>query len=328
MPRTSSGRPGSGHAGRSGRFGRASQPAKSPRSSATAPTSIFSGASVAAVRRCTALPRGLFYDRRFLTPGDRDDIVRWLGSIHPIREQRYAPNHPPPPGKSQRWLLRPVYWLGNWQFACLDYYHPPKGVLDRCVRAEPYPAVLARLVAKSEGIARELYRGDDMPAGWRLNTCLVNFYGSLVDGDRRVDCARVGEHRDFEPGPVASISIGERAFFQFVSASRAGAAGTVAWQQWLEDGSLQIFGGDRWKRQLFHRVQRVERRASSIAVDAPGFEVRRVNFTFRYVPDAHIVRYAHLPQASADDVRGYMEQLAQHSAFFRRELEARAPAAV
>ena len=41
--------------------------------------------------------------------------------------------------------MRPVYWLGGWQFACLDYYRPPDGVDDRCVRAEPFPAVLAKL---------------------------------------------------------------------------------------------------------------------------------------------------------------------------------------
>ena len=43
-----------------------------------------------------------------------------------------------------------MYWLGNWQFACLDYYRPPKGVKDRCVRAEPFPPVLQRQVEKIE----------------------------------------------------------------------------------------------------------------------------------------------------------------------------------
>ena len=39
---------------------------------------------------------------------------------------------------------------------------------------------------------------------------------NMSEGDRWVDVARVSEHRDFEPGPVASISLGERALFQFV----------------------------------------------------------------------------------------------------------------
>jgi len=273
------------------------------------------------------LPRGLHYDRRFVAAPVRSGILEWLATIHPIREQRYAAHHPPPAGKSQRWLLRPVYWLGNWQFACLGYYHPPRGILHRCVKAEPFPPVLAGLVARAEKVARSLYRGADMPAGWHLNTCLVNLYGHRVEGDRRIDTARVGEHKDFEPGPVASISLGERAFFQFVSGSRVGERGNVVFQQWLDDGSLQIFGGERWKSQTFHRVQRVDRKGSDFALQTRDFVTRRINFTFRYVPDRHVVRYADLPADSADDVRGYMEQLAVHSAFFKGELDARRPGA-
>jgi len=276
--------------------------------------------------RSPALPHGLYYDRNFVTTADRAEIVDWLATIHPIWERRYAAHHPPPPGREQRWLLRPVYWLGNWQFACLDYYHPPNGVRHRCVRAEPYPPVLRRLVARAERIARRLYDGPDMPAGWHLNTCLVNFYGSRLEGGRRIDTARVGEHKDFEPGPVASLSLGARAFFQFVSGSRARERAAVACQQWLDDGSLQIFGGDRWKRRLFHRVQRVDRKGVVFDLNTERFVTRRVNFTFRYVPDEHIVAYAELPPDAAADVREYVEQLARHSTFFHRELAARADA--
>jgi DNA oxidative demethylase len=275
-------------------------------------------------RRPSPLPRGLHYDPRFIADGERAEILRWLATIHPIWEQRYAPNHPPPPGREQRWLLRPVYWLGNWQFACLDYYHPPQGMRHRCVRAEPYPPVLGRLVAKAEQIAHRLYRGPDLPAGWHLNTCLVNFYGSRTEGGRQIDTARVGEHKDFEPGPVASLSLGARAFFQFVASSRIGARAAVVFQQWLDDGSLQIFGGDRWKRELFHRVQRVDRKGAPFSLQTERFVTRRINFTFRYVPDEHIVPYAQLPAGAAADVRGYVEQLAERSPFFRAELAARA----
>jgi len=270
-----------------------------------------------------ALPYGLHYDRHFVSAADRAEILDWLRAIHPIWEQRYAPNHPPPPGREQRWLLRPVYWLGNWQFACLDYYHPPKGILHRCVAAEAYPPVLARLVAKAEKVARAMHRPADIPRGWHLNTCLVNFYGSRLENGRRVDCARVGDHKDFEPGPVASISLGERAFFQFVSSRRIGHTGSVEFQQWLDDGSLQIFGGEKWKDRLFHRVQRVDRKGSEFEGNTGDFTTRRVNFTFRYVPDEHIVRYSDLPVAAAEDVKGYMEQLAANSRFFAAELAAR-----
>jgi len=275
--------------------------------------------------RSPALPRGLYYDRQFVTDDDRAEILRWLATIHPIWERRYAAHHPPPAGREQRWLLRTVYWLGNWQFACLDYYHPPRGVLHRCVRAEPYPPVLRKLVGRAEKIAHRLYGGPDMPTGWHLNTCLVNFYGSRIEGARSIDTARVGEHKDFEPGPVASLSLGARAFFQFVSGRRTREPTAVAFQQWLDDGSLQIFGGERWKRQLFHRVQRVDRKGTAFDLHAENFVTRRINFTFRFVPDEHIVPYAELPPEAAADVHEYMEQLAHHSAFFRRELDARAP---
>ena len=310
------------------------------------------------VARSAAEP-GLIYERAFLEPNDRAALAAFLDTLWPLWEQRFSAGNPPPPGQAQRQLLRPVYWLGNWQFACLDYYRPPAGIRDRCVRAEPFPPVLARLVREVEERTREEFRPQDIPAGWHLDTCLVNFYGDRVGpGGKRVDTARVGEHKDFEPGPVASISLGERALFQFVRSSRPGERDAVVAQQWLDDSSLQIFGGDRWKKQVFHRVQRVDRRdghrfalhledprepaapeskaaaprseraAPESEAAAPDstqhrFETRRVNLTLRYVPDAHVVPFAQLSARAADDVRGYMEKLASHSPFFARELAAR-----
>ena len=189
------------------------------------------------------------------------------------------------------------------------------------MRAEPFPPVLARLIERVEAIVRRRFRPEFVPAGWRLNTCLVNLYGSRIEEGRRTDVARVGEHKDFEPGPVASISLGERALFQFVSSPRPGARGAVVHQQWLDDRSLQIFGGDAWKRNVFHRVQRVDRRAG-IRFDLPveGFETRRVNFTFRHVPEEHIVPFAALSTGARHDVRRYVEELARYSGFFAKEL--------
>jgi len=131
----------------------------------------------------------------------------------------------------------------------------------------------------------------------------------------------VGEHRDFEPGPVASISFGERALFQFVAP--AGRGDEVVHQRWLDDRSLQLFGGEHWKSKTFHRVQRVEERlGKTLPPEVADFRTRRVNLTFRYVPREHLVRYAQLPKDDRDDVRGYMQQLAQSSEFFRAELAA------
>jgi len=272
-------------------------------------------------------PAGLVYSPDFVTEEDREEIVEWLRHIHPIWEDRYPDNRIPADG--QRRLLRPVYWLGSWQFACLDYYRPPKGVIDRAVRAEPFPPVLARLVARTEAIVHKRFAPDDVPEGWHLNTCLVNLYGARVADGKRTDVARVGEHRDFEPGPVASISLGERALFQFVTSSRPGSREGVVLQQWLEDRSLQVFGGEEWKRRTFHRVQRVDRR-ERILFDAPavdGFETRRVNFTFRWVPAAHVVPFAKMSAQARNDVRRYMTELATHSPFFANELAAEKPSA-
>jgi alkylated DNA repair dioxygenase AlkB len=266
---------------------------------------------------------GHLYERDFLSPGARAELLRTLAGLHPIWEERYSANHPPPPGQKQRRLLRPVYWLGNWQFACLDYYRPPHGLRDRCVRAEPFPPVLARLVAQIEALARLELKPSDIPSGWHLNTCLINFYGDRREGERLIDVARVGEHKDFEPGPVASISLGERALFQFVRSQRPGERDEVVLQQWLEDGSLQLFGGARWKEHLFHRVQRVERKGNhTFPLHLTDFDARRINLTLRYVPDQHVIPYAKLSPAAAADIRGYMETLAQHAPFFARELEA------
>jgi DNA oxidative demethylase len=261
------------------------------------------------------IDRCYVYDPTFIDAKSRGEIVGWLETLRPIWEQRYSTKRPLPPGKQQRALLRPVYWLGNWQFACLGYYEPPKRTINVAVAAEPFPPVLARLVKDIERRVRTGFPPSTVPRRWHLNTCLVNFYGDRGD----VDAARVGEHRDFEPGPVASLSLGERARFQFV---RRGAPDSPPVRtQWLDDNSLQIFGGPRWKDDLLHRVQRVDDKHD---LDLPprieGFRTRRVNFTFRYVPDEHVTPFAKLPQLAKDDVRDYMSELAKSSAFFANAL--------
>jgi DNA oxidative demethylase len=265
---------------------------------------------------------GLHFDAGFLSRDARRDVLSWLSTIHPIWENRFSEFRPIPQGESQRQLLRPVYWLGNWQFACLDYYRPPHGLWNRAVEAEPFPRVLATLVTEMEARARGMFRGDDMPNGWHLNTCLVNFYGSkLVDG-KWVDTARVGEHKDFEPGPVASLSLGERALFQFVASSKPGDRDGVVEQQWLDDGSLQLFGGEKWKKRTFHRVQRVDTKGGHhFKVNVADFDTRRINFTFRYVPDEHVMPYAKLSAEARRDVEGSMQTLATHSPFFAAALK-------
>jgi DNA oxidative demethylase len=263
--------------------------------------------------------RSYIYDRGYVDAGTRAALLDWLPSLHPIWEQRFSTRRPPPPGKTQRMLLRPVYWLGNWQFACLGYYEPPRRTGDCAVAAEPFPPAMAGMVDAIERRIRAQFVAADVPRGWHLNTCLINFYGHRRDGDRWIDAARVGEHRDFEPGPVASISLGERALFQFVR--RGARDGAPVRSQWLDDGSLQAFGGPWWKNALLHRVQRVDRKTGvEIPPRIEGFRTRRVNFTFRCVPDEHVVPFRRLGPEAQADVREYVAELARHARFFERAL--------
>ncbi len=129
----------------------------------------------------------------------------------------------------------------------------------------------------------------------------------------------MGEHRDFEPGPVASLSFGESALFQFVRSRQKGTRDGVVWERWLEHGDLQAFGGEFWKTQVFHRVQRVKKKANhrfEVGVDA--FEVRRINLTFRYVPVEHVMDFQKMSHAAREDISPYIEELALHSPFFKR----------
>lgn len=264
------------------------------------------------------LPVGLFYQFPFVDRQERKLILDWINTLSPLWEMRFSAHNPPPAGDQQRPLLRPVYWLGNWQFACLDYYHPPKGIHHRCVEAEAYPDFLQKLVDRIEFIAKKRFPKSFFPEKWKLNTCLINFYGNKLEDDKWVDRARVGEHKDFEPGPVGSISFGERAFFQFVQGKSNLGEENIVFSQWLEDSSLQIFGGDKWKNKTFHRVQRVEdKKKELLGPKIHGFQTRRINFTFRYVPEEHIYPFKNLPSHLQEDIRPYLVELAKGSSFFK-----------
>lgn len=264
----------------------------------------------------------LIYEPSYITANEKKDIIRYLESLYPIWENRFSKSNPPPEGEPNRPLLRPVYWLGNWQFACLDYYHPPKGIQNRCVEAENYPPVLEKIVKKIEQMVHEKFSEKDIPRGWHLNTCLINFYGNKILPDGKIlDTARVGEHKDFEPGPVASISFGEKALFQFIKSESKAQKSQVILQQWLEDSSLQIFGGDKFKKQLFHRVQRVEEKGILFSgMKTTDFETRRINFTFRFVPNDHIKPFSELPENLQQDIKGYVAELGEKSAFWKNQL--------
>jgi len=268
------------------------------------------------------LPQGLIYLHPFIKRDEKAILLDWLATLTPLWEMRFSPNNPPPEGDTQRPLLRPVYWLGNWQFACLDYYHPPKGILNRCVRAETYPPFLQKIVDRIEFIAKNRLPKNYIPEKWKLNTCLINFYGSKMEDQKWIDRARVGEHKDFEPGPVGSMSFGDRAFFQFVNGKSSMGENNVVFSQWLDDSSLQIFAGDKWKNKTFHRVQRVESKTNmNLGPDIENFKTRRINFTFRYVPEEHIYEANQLPKPLQEDITPYIQTLSQHSVFWDKVLK-------
>jgi len=268
------------------------------------------------------LPVGLHYQFPFIDRKDRAQLLDWLETLVPLWEMRFSEHNPPPEGDTQRPLLRPVYWLGNWQFACLDYYHPPKGIQNRAVRAEKYPPHLQKIVDRIEFIAKKRLPKSCFPKDWTLNTCLINFYGNKWEEEKWVDRARVGEHKDFEPGPVGSVSLGDRAFFQFVNGKATLRDENHVFSQWLEDSSLQIFGGDKWKMKTFHRVQRVEdKRKEMLGPKIEGFQTRRINFTFRYVPEEHIIPFDQLPEHLQKDILPYVNKLGESSKFWKKITE-------
>lgn len=263
-----------------------------------------------------------YLQHQYLNPMDREKMLQEILCYNPIWEMRFSKSNPPPEGQENRMLLRPVYWLGNWQFACLNYYHPPKGIQYRCVEAEPYGPLLKKFVHQIEKIVHQKFNPKDIPKNWQLNTCLINYYGSKIENGKKIDAARVGEHKDFEPGPVASFSFGERALFQFVQSSKKSGPSQVALQQWLADNSLQIFAGPKYKDHYFHRVQRVEKNKflNFPSVMIPNFETRRINLTFRYVPTEHIQNVKEFPKNLKEDISPYLMKLSETSQFWKKQI--------
>ena len=261
-------------------------------------------------------PLNLFYQNDFISQTEKKSILNYISTLNPIWENRYSSTT-----TENRQLLRPVYWLGNWQFACLGYYHPPKGLFNRSVQAEEFPACIQHVVTRIESKVRADFDPRDIPRGWELNTCLINFYGNRFEDGKKNDFARVGEHKDFEPGPVGSVSFGEKALFQFVDSPNKGAKSNVVLQQWLEDSSVQIFAGEKFKKKLFHRVQRVEDKGILFKeAKTQDFETRRINFTFRYVPREHFVKACNLPENLQNDIRDYVTELGTQSSFWKTQL--------
>lgn len=257
---------------------------------------------------------GFSYLPRFITAAEGDALIDYFGELAPLWEQRFREGENPRGGDHSRRLTRPVYWLGAWQFACLGYYAEPDHREDRCVRAEPFPdvmqAILDRLLPN--------LRAHDESYDSAPKSCLVNYYGREIgDGPPR-DYARLRMHRDGEPGPVVMFSIGQPGLLEFVDADRDEA---VELGVWTRHRSVTILSGPEFKDRLYHRITRVRHGLEpAMRSRLDGFEVRRVSVSFRHVPEELIVDFDGLSPESRDKVRDYVEELARHSAHFRRQL--------
>ena len=180
--------------------------------------------------------------------------------------------------------------------------------LDRCVTAEPFPPVLAKLVERHRGDRPPACSRPDMPAGWHAQHLPGELLRRALEGERWVDTARVGEHQDFEPGPRRlALARGARALP--VRRQSPAAASATAWSR--SSGSMtarcrslaEISGS----ASTFHRVQRVDHRA--------GFALRACRSGLRdaagelHVPrssrDGTSSRSRSSPSRRARDVEGY-----------------------
>jgi alkylated DNA repair protein (DNA oxidative demethylase) len=257
---------------------------------------------------------GLSYLPKFVSAEEAEALAAFFSKLKPLWESRYAN------GKSARGgtgrLTRPVYWLGAWQFAALGYYSEPDHLDNRCVRGEPLPPVMWQILQRAR--SEMVLHGDEGPLP---NTCLINYYGRTAKqpGQPPVDYARLRAHRDAEPGAVMSLSIGQPAQFEFVEPE----AEAPHHAQWLRHRSVVVLSGPVYKDQLYHRITRVRYGQDPVLSSRlEDFEVRRINVSFRHVPERYIQDLSELSDEARAIAQPYVEQLAEHSAHYRAQLAA------
>ncbi|MBW1878818.1 MAG: alpha-ketoglutarate-dependent dioxygenase AlkB [Deltaproteobacteria bacterium] len=257
---------------------------------------------------------GFSYLPRFIGVDEARTLVDYFAGLHPLWEKRFADGHRSRRGATGR-LTRPVYWLGAWQFAALGYYAEPEHLVDKCVRAEPLPPVMTRIL---ERLRPELVpHGDDGPLP---NTCLINYYGHQPkrDGKPPLDFARLRMHRDAEPGALVMFSVGQPAQFEFVYPKAA----TPEHSLWVRHRSVVIFSGPGYKDRLYHRVTRVRYGQEPVlGAQLEDFTVRRISVSFRHVPERYIYDLGELGDRARAIALSHVEALAAHSEHFQRQLQ-------
>lgn len=274
---------------------------------------------------------GFSYLPQFISVAESRALIAYFGELQPLWEQRHSGGAHERSLQHTRRLTRPVYWLGAWQFASLGYYAEPDHRLHRCLRAEPFPAILQELLERVGPLLERDHEADREPlepnslpinrTSWGLpNTCLINYYGRIVGDGVPVDRARLRMHRDGEPGPVVMFNIGQPGLLEFLDPE---ISEEPELRVWTRHRSLTIISGQEFKNRLYHRVSQV-RMGAEPALHCPlkNFQLRRVSVSFRHVPQELIEDFSALPPPQRTKIRQYVQELAESSDHFRAQLQA------
>jgi len=263
---------------------------------------------------------GFTYAPQFMSKDEGDALIEFFGSVQPLWEQRYRDQGKERNQNHHRRLTRPVYWLGAWQFACHGYYSEPQHTEHRCMRAEGFPPVIREILSRLEPVLAEHHAEQHDPRLEILpNTALINYYGREVGDGVPRDYARLRMHRDHEPGPVIMFNIGQPGLIEFLDPARSP---EPELRLWMRHRSISIISGADFKDRLYHRVTQVRTgNLPAMHCQVANFELRRVSVSFRHVPKEKIANFSEFPEESQDQVRDYVETLAERSEYFRSQLQ-------
>jgi len=267
-------------------------------------------------RSAIALP-GFTYEPQFITTAESEALIEYFGSRRPLWEQRHRDSENERNNAHHRRLTRPVYWLGAWQFACLGYYSEPDHREHRCMRGEEFPTVIQTILERIRTLLSS-HNCTDVTTEGLPNTCLINYYGREVGHGVPVDYARLRMHRDHEPGPVIMFNIGQPGLLEFLDPELSKEPEVSLW---MRHRSISIMSGADFKDRLYHRISKVRTGdLPAMHCQVPSFELRRVSISFRYVPPGLIENFSEFPSEAQEQVRGYVQALAEGSEHYRDQL--------
>ena len=283
------------------------------------------------------LQSGFSYLPQFISVEEAGELIDYFGALRPLWEQRFHGVSKQRSAKHGRRLTRPVYWLGAWQFACLGYYSEPEHLNDRCLRAEPFPAVMQNILDRLTVVLASSHdhdhdhdrdrdrddkndnKNDNKNETLELpNTCLINYYGRELGQGQPRDYARLRMHRDGEPGPVIMFSIGQPGLLEFLDPE---ISPDPELSLWTRHRSVTILSGPNFKDRLYHRITQVRTgREPQLHTELENFELRRISVSFRSVPEQYIADFHELPDNATSQIADYVGELALHSKHYEDQL--------